>query len=136
MDHVRMSKSKETIREEYMSKKYETINFTDSNSDNIFANIKLNTFERLFGLLDSDGDGRISIFNIDLSKLPSPVQNILDPILNGLREANTSLSKEEFIGCLEQLFGFLKFEEKRILLNFNRKIKKVENKELSFKVRR
>lgn len=75
-----------------------------ANTEEIFQKKKKEVFKYLFKLLDHDEDNMISIYTIDLKKIPDNILNIISPIINDLREYQGSISQNEFIDECQILF--------------------------------
>ena len=85
----------------------------------------------------------ISIYTIELKKIPDNILNIINPIINDLREYQGSISQNEFIDECQSLFDvslsfFLLFQKlpyhcRRQLLELNKKFEINNNKECTFK---
>lgn len=73
-------------------------------SDLILNRLKLQSFEKIFNILDSDQDDLISKFCIDLKKLPEEIRNIMSIITREIIEDDQTLNKQEFMLAFEQLF--------------------------------
>lgn len=74
------------------------------NTEEIFQKKKIEVFKYLFKLLDHDEDNMISIYTIELKKIPDNILNIINPIINDLREYQGSISQNEFIDECQSLF--------------------------------
>ena len=121
MNKYKMNKSQniESITLHDNEKRNIKINKTSSK---IFYNRKRDTFTKIFILLDRDNDNEISILNMDLKNLPPTIVNIIQPIIQDLRnkEGNCSITKREFIHSCMELFDTLSFKDKQTILNFSR----------------
>ena len=73
-------------------------------SEYIYQKMKNETFIKIFKLLDSDGDGIISMYNMDIKKIPASVSKILQPIFKELKEEEETLNEEEFTRACEHLY--------------------------------
>jgi hypothetical protein len=110
--------------------------YASSDSQMIINKIKTTVFRRLFKLLNSDGDEVISAFNINLRKVPPTILSLLDPIINELKQDEETLNENEFIRACEHLYDMLSFNEKRMLIDFNKKIvENNHNNNFTFKVK-
>lgn len=78
---------------------------TDSNTDCLFNQRKINSFRKLFKILDSDEDGIISIFCIDLKKIPENVAKFMRSLILQLKENGMKLNQEEFIFECEKIYN-------------------------------
>lgn len=141
-DHLYSISDKQKAKKEYLVneigeniKKETEKKYASTDSQEIINKIKISVFKRLFNLLNSSGDDIISAFNINLRKLPITILNILEPIIKELKHDEETLNENEFIKACEHLYDMLSFTEKRILIDFNKKIseKKRENN-FTFKV--
>jgi hypothetical protein len=75
-----------------------------NDSEYIYQKMKTDTFIKIFKLLDSDCDGIISMYNMDMKKLPASVSKILQPIFKELKEEEETLNEEEFTRACEHLY--------------------------------
>jgi hypothetical protein len=95
------------VREEQYNNQIKNFNqskHTSTDSEQIYNNIKIEVFKKIFRVLDSDQDGIISIFNIDVRKLDNNIIKILQPILTELKEMEETLTEEEFIKACDHLY--------------------------------
>ena len=101
----------------------------DDSSNKIYKMKKYKTFEKIFNLLDSDNDNKISNNNIDFSKIPKNVIKVLNPIIDEVKNSEDPIFKDDFIeGCFK-LYQILNFDEKQIIMRFpenENRIKKVK----------
>ena len=101
-------------------------------NEKIIIETKIKTFINLFKDLDSDQDNYINRININTTKIPKNVYNIIDPLLNELKEVNHSLNKEEFLIAMDRLFDDISSIGRRIIINaYNNGKKMKKNKGLT-----
>jgi len=113
-------------------------------SKEIMTNINNKIFLYLFQILSNrEGliDGR-SVNEIDFNGIPLKIKNFLLPILEELHEQNETLSSDEFLIALQQIYLTLPYDYKQFLVEWyltsNNKSKKKDAlwdlADLSFKV--
>lgn len=132
----RIKKEEQNYEIELKLKQETSSKYVSLDSQTIINNVKISVFKRLFNLLNKDGDNVISGFNINLRKLPPTILNVLDPIIKELKQDEETLNESEFVKACEHLYEMLSFNEKRILIDFNKKIsekKRINN--FTFKVK-
>lgn len=95
---------------------------TSETSDKIFKNFRKNQFERLFILMDSDFDGKISAEAIDINNVETVVLKVLTPFFEELENSERVIEIDEFVGIMEDFYQRLSMEERGLL------IKRPENK--------
>jgi len=88
-------------------------------NDNMFHQIKIKQFIKIFKLLDQDEDGYISSFNAALTNIPYQILKILGRLVIKLKTDNINMSIEEFVEECNNIFAKCTFLEKKILLNFH-----------------
>ena len=118
---------KEELYKKYYYNKNEPIIYTKKQNEKIINEKKMRAFINLFKDLDSDQDNIINGININTNKIPKNVYNIIEPLLNELKEDNQTLNKEEFILAMDKLFEDISSTDRRIILNEysnNKNIKK------------
>ena len=70
---------------------------------NIILQNKLERYEKIFNLLDSDHDGFISSKNIKLSSLDNDTLKSFTPILEELQQSDIKINFEQFCKKLDDL---------------------------------
>ena len=109
---------------------------SNKQSNEIYEKNKINSFEKIFDILDKDQDGKISNFNIHINGLPKNIKNIIFPILNEIKEDNKIVNKNEFCnGCLK-LYENLNYLQKKEIMNFGmhkKNSKDIHEKKFTFK---
>ena len=114
----------------YANNKNEPIPCTKKQNEKIMHEAKMRAFKNLFKDLDGDQDNLINGINININKIPNNIYNIIEPLLNELKEDNQSLNQEEFIEAMNKLFEDISSLERRIIINiYSKKMKK--NKSLN-----
>jgi hypothetical protein len=98
----KMEKEKELNK---IIKNYSETKHINEDSEQIFNKLKEESFKRIYKLLDSDEDNVISVFNMDLRKLPPTIIKILDPIFKELKEENETLTEREFVRACDHLYN-------------------------------
>ncbi len=76
-----------------------------SKSEKINSEIKTNVFKQLFYTLDEDKEGKIYGNKADLKLLHEPLNTIIEPLINELRDQDESLTEEEFLLACEHLYN-------------------------------
>ena len=76
---------KEELFKKYYNIKNEPIIYTKKKNEKIINETKIKTFINLFKDLDSDQDNFINGININITKIPKNVYNIIEPLLNELK---------------------------------------------------
>ena len=108
---------KEELFKKYYNIKNEPIIYTKKKNEKIINETKIKTFINLFKDLDSDQDNSINGININITKIPKNVYDIIEPLLNELKEDNHSLNKEEFLIAMDRLFDDISSIDRRIIIN-------------------
>ena len=110
----------------YPESMYNTVDNTNEKSKKIISVIYTRTFEKMFSILDSDEDGLISPITISKSvnSLDENIKKIIEPIINELNEESYTLSKQEFVSALFELYKDLTVEQKNDLIVFYNKSSK------------
>ena len=113
-------------------------------SDNLFNQMKFNSFTKIFKELDQDEDKLISIVSISFHKLPSAIKNILQPIILKLKEENCVINEDDFLVYCDAIYEVynliiyaLTTDKRQIFLNFGKNNsfhQKTLNTSYSFKV--
>ena len=107
---------------------------SNSKTNDIIRQKKLNSFKKIFKLLDTDEDNKISGFSVNVENLPITIQKILRPIFKELKSEGESLNEYEFVFICQKFYNILDYEKKRELINFeeieknNKKKKKLIEK--------
>lgn len=108
---------------------------------------KIDLYKKLFKLLDFDEDGEISIFCIDLRKIPSKLVQILQPIIFQMKEWGNKYKERQFIIECEKLYSVnnllkkkINFEEKKSFLSLinsnSKRSKSLKENCFSFQVKK
>lgn len=80
------------------------MNHTNYSTEVIINRLKSEVFKKIFKIIDRDGKKMISIFNMDIKKLPFNISDILEPILTKIKTENCRIDEESFIDNCNQLF--------------------------------
>ena len=102
----------------------------NAKTNEIIRQKKLNSFKKIFKLLDTDEDNKISGFNINVENLPITIQNILRPIFKELKSEGESLNEYEFVFICQKFYNILDYEKRRELINFEEIEKNKKKKKL------
>ena len=128
LDKKNLEIKKEKIKKEILTQiKKETIFKPNMKSDNIFENVIINSFKKIFNILDEKLKGKISLFNYSTKNLPINIKNILAPIFNQIDLKNKYFNEEKFINECKKLFKNLDYYSKREIYKFSEEEK--ENNE-------
>ena len=128
LDKKNIEIKKEKIKKEILTQiKKETIFKANMKSDNIFENVIINSFKKIFNILDEKLKGKISLFNYSTKNLPINIKNILAPIFNQIDLKNKYFNEEKFINECKKLFKNLDYYSKREIYKFSEEEK--ENNE-------
>ena len=128
LDKKNIEIKKEKIKKEILTKiKKETIFKPNMKSDNIFEKVIINSFKKIFNILDEKLKGKISLFNYSTKNLPINIKNILAPIFNQIDLKNKYFNEEKFINECKKLFKNLDYYSKREIYKFSEEEK--ENNE-------
>ena len=122
---------KNLLTEKYYQSQNKSPSFCPSSEEII--NKKLEKYyKKIFHILDSDEDNKITASHINIFALPKKLQKILSPIFVSLEEEEESLNELEFIYVCKQLYGsVLSWIDKRelmILVEQDKKDIKKKNK--------
>ena len=102
-----------------------------NNSEEIINNKREKYYKKIFKLLDSDEDNKITSEHINIYGLPKKIQKILQPIFISLEEENESLNELEFVYVCKKLYNTLSYVDKKEFtsyINDERNIFKNEKK--------
>ena len=128
LDKKNLEIKKEKIKKEILTQiKKETIFKANMKSDNIFEKVIINSFKKIFNILDEKLKGKISLFNYSTKNLPINIKNILAPIFNQIDFKNKYFNEEKFINECKKLFKNLDYYSKREIYKFSEEEK--ENNE-------
>jgi len=97
-------------------KKQSSTMHSRSRTNRIVERQKQQTFSKIFELLDSDGDGQISAYKIDISALDADLLQILTPLFVEMEELGETLDRDEFIDAAKRLYDSLNLADKNILI--------------------
>ena len=102
----------------------------NAKTNDIIRQKKLNSFKKIFKLLDTDEDNKISGFNVNIENLPITIQNILRPVFKELKSEGESLNEYEFVFICQKFYNILDYEKRRELINFEEIEKNKKKKKL------
>lgn len=92
----------------------------------VFENFRLKQYKRLFQVLDSDQDGKISAERIELDEIEPKTLEILSPLLEHLLNSEAEIGLEEFADHLEELRSHLDLHSRSYLIKRDKKIETIE----------
>lgn len=127
----RVSNSKRITNKAILQFKHKGIH-TGSNEENkenavidvVFNKKKQEIFKKIFHLLDSNKDKRITIITMDTSRIPSTIYNIIKPLIFEIKQSDSEeIDEGQFITGFMSLFEGLPFNNRRALLDFSTKIR-------------
>ena len=128
LDKKNIKVKREKKKKEILTKlKKQTLFKANMKSDNIFEKVIINSFKKIFNILDERLKGKISLFNYSTKYLPISIKNIIAPILNQIDLKNKDFDEEKFINECKRLFKNLDYYSKREIYKFSEEEK--ENKE-------
>lgn len=104
----------------------------DRKSHKILEAKKTANFGAIFERLDSDSDGLISAFKIDISTLDEKQLGVLTPLLIEMESMGMTLDRAEFVDAAKRLYAAVPLPDKAVLVGTT-KAKKAEEPKLSFK---
>lgn len=104
----------------------------DRNSHKILEAKKTTNFGAIFEKLDSDSDGLISAFKIDISALDERQLNVLTPLFIEMESMGMSLDRAEFVDAAKRLYATVPLPDKAVLVG-TKKAKKTTQETPSFK---
>ena len=102
-----------------MNKYWETASVSQKaseTSNKIYENFRERQFRRLFSLLDSDKDGKVSHTSISIDGLENRALEVMTPFFEYLEESKGEVNFQQFSELMEQLRKKLSVEERAILL--------------------
>ena len=88
-------------------------------SDNIFENVIIKSFKKIFYILDSNYKGEISLFNYDTKNLPNSIKKIIKPILNQIDLTNKVFNETKFINKCKKIYKNLDYYSKKEIYKFS-----------------
>jgi hypothetical protein len=94
---------------------------------------KLANFEAIFAQLDSDHDGKISAYRIDITSLEAELLQVLSPLFVEMEEMGMTLNLEEFIDATKRLYKAVSLPEKGVLVKRRRSSSARRSEEETFK---
>lgn len=100
--------------------------------------MKKEAFNKLFNLLDFNGEQAISNYNLQKKNIPPEIQTILTPLFNKIKIENCKMEKDEFFDCCEEIFNSISHDKRNQILKFARPSlarNKSQGDKFSFKVR-
>ena len=86
------------------------------NSDKIFDEFRHKQLQRLFALMDSDCDGKISAGAININGIDVSALKVLTPFFEELELKNLPINEAEFTRKMEEFYRTLNVEEKAFLI--------------------
>ena len=78
----------------------------------ILKNKRMKIFQKIFNILDSDGDNQINPRTINFNALPKNIQTILNPIYIELKDDEETVTNKEFIEVCEIMYQNLSLYSK------------------------
>ena len=103
-NEVRMQHKKASNSEDSRRKQQFNAVHVGQNSNSLFDNMKNEKFHKIFNLLDSDEDGKISFTCMETKRLPTNVRQLLDPVFRQIKLEKDSLNRTEFVKILHRIY--------------------------------
>ena len=103
--------------EENKRKMKASMSYSKNKTNRIVEKAKISNFIQIFKRLDSDGDGQISAYRIDISSLETDLLQVLSPLFVEMEELGMSLDQDEFIDAACRLYESVTLPEKSVLTN-------------------
>ena len=120
LDKKNLEIKKEKIKKEMLTKiQKETLFKANMKSDSIFEKVIINSFKKIFNILDDRLKGKISLFNYSTKNLSINIKNIIVPILNQINLKNKEFNEEEFINECKKLYKNLDYYSKKEIYKFS-----------------
>ena len=116
--------NKEKLVKKYEENKDKPVLITKNMNEKIMNKSKNYAFEKLFNDLDVDQDNNISGLNLNVTKIPDKIINIIQPILIELKHDNQFINKNEFLIAMDKLFKDISKTERREIINYYYKSRK------------
>jgi Ca2+-binding EF-hand superfamily protein len=92
-------------------------NKSKTKTNKIVERNKIQQFMNIFQKLDSDGDGQISAYRIDITSLDPELLQVLSPLFVEMEELGMNLDQEEFIDAASRLYETVSLPDKNKLVN-------------------
>lgn len=92
-------------------------NFSKAKTNKMMDKKKEMNFGKIFEKLDSDHDGQISAFRIDISSIDASLLQILTPLFVEMEDLGMNLNQNEFIEAASRLYDSVSLPEKSLMLN-------------------
>ena len=110
--NLKYKENKNMLAEQYYSSQNKSPKFCKSSEK--IMNKKLNKmFIKIFKILDSDENNKISGNHMCIKKLPKNIQKILKPLFFTIKEKKETLNESEFVFILKKLYESFSFIEKK-----------------------
>lgn len=101
-----------------ISREMSNLKLAIEQTNNINNQLQQSCFNALFQVLDVNKNNMITYSSADNLNLQENVLKLIQPILQELQEHNESLTYDEFMLALHQIFRVFNVEEKRTLLSW------------------
>lgn len=113
---------KDTMRkvQDHISKTEAQMQHSKKLTNKIVNNNKIKSFQQIFEELDSDGDGIISSYRINITTLEPDLLQVLSPLFIEMEELGMTLNLEEFIDAADRLYKAVSLPEKNLMVKKNR----------------
>ena len=111
---------KEKLKKEIntMTKK-QSIFKANTKSDNMFENVIIKSFKKIFSTLDTNLKGEISIFNYNTKNLPNSIKKIITPIFNKIDSTSKVFNETTFINECRKIYKNLDYYSKKEIYKFS-----------------
>ena len=105
-------------------------------SDNIFENVIIKSFKKIFYALDNNFKGEISIFNYNTKNLPNSIKKIIEPILNHIDSTNKVFNQTQFVNECKKLYKKMDYYSKKEIYKFSEEKNNEQKKQYIFSKRK
>ena len=102
--------------QECKQRKASTTSFSKERTNRLITKKKVQNFGEIFEKLDSDEDGRISAFKIDITSLDAKQLQVLTPLFVEMEELGMTLERDEFIEAANRLYVSVSLPDKKVLI--------------------
>lgn len=121
-DALASRERKDSMRrqDQRQTKKEAKTNYSKRHTNRLVQNAKVQNFATIFRQLDSDGDGQISAYRIDISSLEPDLLQVLSPLFVEMEELGMNLNEDEFIDAACRLYKAVTIPERGVLVNRKR----------------
>ena len=140
--NLSLDRKKVKMKTEQIKKEINNIAQTQSifkaniKSDNIFENVIIKSFKKIFYALDNNFKGEISIFNYNTKNLPNSIKKIIEPILNHIDSTNKVFNQTQFVNECKKLYKKMDYYSKKEIYKFSEEKNNEQKKQYIFSKRK